>query len=579
MDRRLFDGDEGWAKVMGLEPRLAQAFYIAMKDLDNADMILRAAAKRKMTPQKMVDLLKTQKAPSGQMVDTTQIEALLGSAPAAIPQAAQAVSPKVVLSREERHAQMRKASSATSPASPVFLPAQPVPQNAPSGQTTVSGQPMKTANAKTQDIPASKALVLVDQAPAEKPKTGFRLPTFVGNLWKRIKKTPVKDKAVGSTNPAQAKPAKKKKGKKWIWWIVGVALLVILAFIGNMRYGVIDFGGASGGLETSHPSAPVVVPDANLTSMTPEEKESWATSRLNSSVTETFLTKPTSFADFFQNFKLYLNWLLYISAILLVSFSIFRERTQAAEFSDIRHYLVGIGVAIVLITFSSIIGQWAFAAGWTTSPLIFQYVSLVVAFLINAVMQYSAYDSGNRDFSVIAAGLYIFGLLLKWWFPAVVMLSTIGLALMLAGLAVQFFEIRRHNDRDSNALTKSVIAAVLMMIVFVVVYVWIFGLLEAQIATFIIPADVTAQAGAALKLSLLVKGQIATSAIVGLVIAYLFGLVYGMIFLPTKGRDGTVDIRNALMLDADASTLFVMILFLFLPWIWILPKYSLLLFG
>ena len=207
------------------------------------------------------------------------------------------------------------------------------------------------------------------------------------------------------------------------------------------------------------------------------------------------------------------------------------------------------------------------------------YVALVVGFLINAFMQYSAYDSGNHDFSVIAAGLYLFGLLMKWWFPTEVLLSTIGIVLMLVGLVVQVLEIKRHKNRDSAALRKSVIAAVLMLLVFSAVYVWMFKLLAAQIATFVIPADVVAQAGAALKLNVLVKGQIATSAIVGLATAYLFGVVYGMIFLPTRGRDGTVDIRNALILDSDATTLFVMFLFLFLPWIWVLPKYYLMIFG
>lgn len=555
MDRKYFDGPEGWATAINLDSMLRGVFVSAIGSHPNADMILRAAAKRKMSPEKMAALLKSQG------VETSTIEALMGSTPAPVHALPASRGP----TREERHAKMRAAQPQT--AAPT-VDSKPEPTYQPALVSTTS-KPTKVKGPSF--LQKAKGWFMKDGEATPKPA---KKPSFLSKLafWKGKGKN-------GSDSKTPGKPI----AKKWLW-IGGVILLLLigLGVFGYQKYSgggygsEYDFGGSPSSFETP---APEVVPDENLTSMTPDEKEAWATSRLNSSVTETFLTKPTSFTDFFQNFKLYLNWLLYISAILLVSFSIFSERTQAAEYSDIRHYLVGIGAAIVLITFSSVIGQWAFTAGWTTSPLIFQYVSLIVGFLINAFMQYSAFDSGNKDYSVIAAGLYIFGLLLKWWFPAEVVLSTVGFGLMLAGLVVQFFEIKRHNDRDKNALTKSIIAAVLMMIVFATVYVWIFGLLEAQITTLIIPADVAAQAAAALKLSLLVKGQIATSALVGLIIAYLFGLVYGKIFLPTRGRDGTVDIRNALMLDADASTLFVMILFLFLPWIWILPKYSLMLFG
>ncbi|KKT29281.1 MAG: hypothetical protein UW16_C0031G0003 [Microgenomates group bacterium GW2011_GWC1_44_10] len=329
-----------------------------------------------------------------------------------------------------------------------------------------------------------------------------------------------------------------KKGSKGTGVIV-VVVLILAALIGVVyflnRSGIISIPFLGGGRSESSSAQPPVPTDQQLTEMSPEEKAAWANSNLDSSITESFLNKPTSWGDFFGNWNSYLNWLLYFAAVPLVALSIFRERTQAA--------------------------------------------ALVVGFLINAFMQYSAYDSGNHDFSVIAAGLYLFGLLMKWWFPTEVLLSTIGIVLMLVGLVVQVLEIKRHKNRDSAALRKSVIAAVLMLLVFSAVYVWMFKLLAAQIATFVIPADVVAQAGAALKLNVLVKGQIATSAIVGLATAYLFGVVYGMIFLPTRGRDGTVDIRNALILDSDATTLFVMFLFLFLPWIWVLPKYYLMIFG
>lgn len=481
-----------------------------------------------------------------------------------------------------------------STASKIFvpnMPPQPAPKFQPNaegdGKSGDDGEEAGTNQDSAPTPPQSPRAIRnpsapVHMQPQQKEEEYSFLDWFKSprDTWAKSQKNKAIRAAKKTSQPGATKlpgSPSKKPVKKWVWWVVGIFSLALLIFgyytaTGNRVSDIMN------GIGDGKPSVPVV-PDEGLTAMTPEEKENWANSRLSSSVTETFLTKPTSFVDFFTNWNSYLNWLLYIAAVLLVSYSIFRERTQSAEFSDIRQYIIGISSALIFITFSNLIGNWAFNAGWTTSPFVFQYVALVVGFLINIFMQYSAYDSGNKDASVLAAGVYIFGLLLKWWFPLDALLSTVGFGLMLVGLVIQYLEIGRHADRDSGAITKSLVASILMLVVFSAVYIWMYSLLESQIASFVIPADVTAQAGAALKLNLLVKGQIATSALVALLLAYVFGLVYGSIFLATKGRDGTVDIRNALVLDADASTLFVMFLFLFLPWIWVLPRFWLMMFG
>jgi len=573
-----------WEEKVGIDPRLSQALFVALSNQEHARMIdatLLMALKDSWPAEKVIDML-------GRRIDLSSVQQLMGGAPVqpkkrVMPSAdlttepPLAVKPKTKLFGKAKgdqgltRADKRRLERGGAPRQSQGFLAPDMGTPAPAKREKKSpGGPMSFDSMDILQGNPSGPIEMFGPEKAEKPAKGGLLSRF----------------KIGKRGGGKAKASPQigggKKGSKGTGVIV-VVVLILAALIGVVyflnRSGIISIPFLGGGRSESSSAQPPVPTDQQLTEMSPEEKAAWANSNLDSSITESFLNKPTSWGDFFGNWNSYLNWLLYFAAVPLVALSIFRERTQAAEYSDIRHFMVGIVTSVLLICLASSIGGWAFKAGWTTSPLILMYVALVVGFLINAFMQYSAYDSGNHDFSVIAAGLYLFGLLMKWWFPTEVLLSTIGIVLMLVGLVVQVLEIKRHKNRDSAALRKSVIAAVLMLLVFSAVYVWMFKLLAAQIATFVIPADVVAQAGAALKLNVLVKGQIATSAIVGLATAYLFGVVYGMIFLPTRGRDGTVDIRNALILDSDATTLFVMFLFLFLPWIWVLPKYYLMIFG
>lgn len=97
MDRQFFDGEAGWATVVGLDPSLAQIFYVTMQSYVNADMVLRSAAKRKMSPEKMIALLRSQG------VDTGRLEAAMsgGSAAPAAPNSQR-------VSREARLAELHK---------------------------------------------------------------------------------------------------------------------------------------------------------------------------------------------------------------------------------------------------------------------------------------------------------------------------------------------------------------------------------------------------------------------------------------------------------------------------------------
>ncbi len=406
------------------------------------------------------------------------------------------------------------------------------------------------------------------------PATTIRQPPQINNTRKeavpeekgikgfvnRIKARFSKPKVVKvATTQTTLKPAKKSSKIKWVLIIV-VLLILVFGFF-SIRSG--SLGDMFSGSEA--PQAPVV-PDEALTNMTPEEKEEWANSQLNNSITDTFLTKPEPFMAIFQDFGKYLNWLLYVAAVPLLFLQVFRERTQTREFSDIKVSAWGVGAMFIAVIVAVPLGTLVQNAGLAQAQF-FVFIVLGIGFLINMVLQWSAYQSGEKDYSVFAMGLYVSGIFIKWWFPNDAILATFGSGLLLAGMAVLLIEINRN-----EAMKKSIIGAGLTLLFFVVSYVGMFILLQSYISGMVIPLDSAEQASVAARIAFFTRGQIFLSAVVGIAIAVSFGFIYGMFFLSPRGSDGTVDIKNARVLDPDTQSLFVMFLFLFLPWIWLLPK-------
>ena len=117
MDRNKFDA---WVQVIGLDPRLATAFYTSMTNYPNADVVLNAAAKRQMSASQMLSLLKTQG------VYTEGIEAMMLTGR----QASQPVSP--VFARPPRGASMRPVRKPGAVVIEEETPLQPLPTKKPS---------------------------------------------------------------------------------------------------------------------------------------------------------------------------------------------------------------------------------------------------------------------------------------------------------------------------------------------------------------------------------------------------------------------------------------------------------------
>lgn len=386
----------------------------------------------------------------------------------------------------------------------------------------------------------------------------------------------------GKAKPApsqQLKAGSKKKPGKQMLIVGAVLVIVILAAVlvvpkflngsnSNDPYTpapeqteVVPGGGEGG----------QTVPDQGLTNMGAEDKKAWAGSVVDSVVTEDFLNKPASIADFLQNFPW--NWVLYLLGVPMMLFMVYRERSSAREFSDIKLATAGIVVMLLAVLVAGPIAKTAAESGWPEMGVV--YVVLTVGFLLNLAFQGGAVITGMKDYSVLAMGIYSSGLLLRWWFPADKTLSMLGMLLMVVGMVIQLVEIRR-----GGAATRSLIGTVLMTVFFAAAFVGVFVLIQDKIAGFVIPADAAEQAKAAVWVAFLTKSQITLSVLGGLGIAMVVGMIYGALFLQPKapknggGRvgDGAVDLRNLNFLESDSQGLFVQILFFALPWIWILPQ-------
>lgn len=363
--------------------------------------------------------------------------------------------------------------------------------------------------------------------------------------------------------------AKKKNNLPLI--IGGVVILILLVVGGLYLFG--GFGsGESGPSDWESQSQPV-----ETITVPPAEREAWAASQSAFLLDNSFNKKPENAVDFFQNIPW--NWLLQFMGVWILFTLIARERTMAREFSDIKLSLYGVIGMLLAIIVAPMLNDWAIKAGILTGGEFITYLILIVGFLIGMVFQWGAYTTGDKDASVIAFGIFAWGLLLKWWFPGHALLPVIGNISEILGIVVLIFEIKRE-----GSVAASIIGTVLMILVFSFGFVAINTLIDTYIASIGISADPTVSAGTALKILILSKSEMFVSVAIGMAIAYLIGILYGAVFLkPKRQNRGIVNQEGPLagltFLDSDSQIMFVMILWVALPWIWLLPKIYTTLFG
>ncbi|KKT72363.1 MAG: hypothetical protein UW68_C0039G0001, partial [Candidatus Collierbacteria bacterium GW2011_GWB1_44_6] len=233
--------------------------------------------------------------------------------------------------------------------------------------------------------------------------------------------------------------------------------------VGAVIFGAVKLFGNSSSHDFSTTTAPEVVDpvatvDPAFANMTPEEKIALADSQVSQSVQDTsFFHKPASFSVFFANWRDYLNWLLSITVVLPLLYSIYKERTEEGEGSDVVLSNIGLLFLMIAIFFAPQIGS---VLGASTNLI------LGFGIFVNLLCQVLAWISGTKsqkhDLSVIAFGLYLSGTFLRWWYPADQILSITGIIFQIAGVVVQILEINRN-----KAMGKSLIVAAVMIACFI----------------------------------------------------------------------------------------------------------------
>lgn len=391
---------------------------------------------------------------------------------------------------------------------------------------------LKKEEGKSAEVVGEPAEVLMGEPPAQKK-----------GLWKKL--TGGKGKADQSRTVMDGT---KRKSKKWLFVVV---ILIILDVGGYLMY-TGKLGSILSGRGNPRTPSAETVPDQSLTEMSPEQKEAQANQLLGLQTTESTVKKPSSWTDFWTNFPW--SYIFYFMGVPLMLLMTYRDRSQAREFSDVILAIIGVSVMTVAVLVSSF---WpvGFDVGWTTGNVL-----LLLGFAIHITLQFGAFMTGHKDYTVLAMGSFVAGLLLRWWYIDNPLFNTIGLVFMIIGIIVQILEIKR-NGKVGRSITGSVLA----VLVFIGGYVLFFYLIQGQISLLGIQG---------LKEATLfvfwTKSQDFMSIVVGLIFAVVFGVIYGFVFLPTQGRDTGFDVQNLKILDADSQALGIMILYLLFPQISIL---------
>lgn len=359
MNRDYFDGPNGWVKAVNLDPRLAQAFFVAMNNYENADTVLKAAAKRKMTPQKMMDLLKSQK------VDTVQIEALM-----AVDGGASAKQTTPGSGMAGRLAQLRMQH--------------PLP-----GQTPSQPQDTKLVSPVFAPVPQT-----------EDPSVGIpvnvvagKKPGMFAKMGGGLKRMLVKDKAVSA--PEETKPAKEPMSKsKKTMLIVGVTVVVLLV-LGLVGYNMFA-GGGSSHYDFSNPGPGQPQAGSPLVGTTSLETATLAPGTDPEGETKPTLDNPNPM-DIKSRLAIYgflgsLNY-LFFAQILGVVVSLGADVRFRKQWLD-GICAVGMALLVIFVTLPSSVPAWV-------GMLVFGLATTVVG-----VVSFM----GGRDFSPLAAYFLLIGM-------------------------------------------------------------------------------------------------------------------------------------------------------------------------
>lgn len=324
-------------------------------------------------------------------------------------------------------------------------------------------------------------------------------------------------------------------------------------------------------------SANQAAPTQSITNAPPSQKEAFAQGQVDSAIPSDFMRPPTSVADFFANFPW--NWLLYLFCGVIILSLVISERQESREFMDVTSAVVGNVQFFVVVCLVTILANAIAGMGWATAAFATNFI-LGMSLLINIILQVFASITGYRDYSNLSTGVFISGMLFMWrWYPADKVYWMIGIALMLLGIAIEIFEIKR-----SRSATKSIIGSMLMLVTFVAGFLFVYALIQSSISGTPFTADAAQLAKASSWVVFLGHAHVLLSVLLGLGVAALVGRVYGAIWLRPEQMshsgggqvEGSISTVNDNFLTFDSIGLFVMILVLFLPWLGLLPHVAML---
>ncbi len=459
MDRTKFDL---WVQAIGLDPQLSAAFYTSMANYQNADVVLNAAARRKMPASQMLSLLK------GQGVYTEGIEAMMLTGR----QASQPVSP--VFARPPRGASMRPVRKPGAVVIEEETPLQPLPTKKPSflDRFRPKKAPSDGSEAPKKGVSRTLGIVLMVVLVLILVAVGYFSFGRQGNssydFSYDMNGQPVVSEPAPTYDPA-----------------LGFAT------------------------QTPGESAPT------QKAAQPDRWQQFVALNRNDNTNGPFLDKPTDWKDIFKQFPT--RWFLWIVFLYPIWTLLKQDRLAAEERTDVKAAKLGL-----IVLFIGVLCAGLLSAGVTylavnivgTSMEIPRYFFISMGIVVNLFVQWTAAMNGRKDYSTFSiGGLFFTGALLIWWFTPNLSMIVLGSLFMAGGIWLQNVEMLRTHQGWAAHMTT---LAMLLLFAGITAFVYFLGGLIPVITSAMPWIQQFAYA-------VLYSGRLFIGAIVGLMVAFAGG--------------------------------------------------------
>lgn len=259
----------------------------------------------------------------------------------------------------------------------------------------------------------------------------------------------------------QARP-KMKMNSKVKSVLVSIGLLVLIVFVIIVTLSTASAIGKNGvGPEFSQEQSPNIPAGADPETVLQEFQ-------LNNVIdaTEPMLKKPTWESMLNGTFAKDVpwNWIIWFAMLFAPLLMLVQDRFAEHEETDLRMVIPGLGFMLLMVFTSPLSSLLNFSGVDPTSMAVFrgffEKLLVLMGVLVNIGMQWSASQSGKRDYSALAfAGLFASGALIYWWFPYLPAAVVIGWILMIGGIALQYYEVNVSGQGMSAVIVAFIMIA------------------------------------------------------------------------------------------------------------------------